>query len=103
MKITPLGYRVLIKPDIVEEKTKSGIVLTIDKKAEQRAQVSGVILDIGPDAWSESKNPHCCSIGDRVLFQRYSGMRIPDDLGNMREDLLVLNDTDISAKVEYAN
>jgi co-chaperonin GroES (HSP10) len=100
MKVIPKGYKVLVKVKPVEETTKSGIVIvTPDKKKyEQVAQTEGVVLALGKDCWDKFSEPWAKE-GDVVLFQRYSGMRIPDKKGNFIEDLLLLNDLDISAIV----
>ena len=50
------GYRVLIKPDIVDLTTPSGIVIASDKKIEQSGQQYGTIVQIGADI--DLFNPH---------------------------------------------
>lgn len=104
MKIKPVGYRVLIKPDPVEEKSKGGIVLSSPetKKREQVAQVIGTVLEVGPNCWDKF-GPAWAKEGDRVLYQRHAGMRIPDGNGNFIEDLLLLQDLDITAVVTEEN
>jgi len=99
MKVKPCGYRVLIRPDTVEEKTKSGIIIhqeSINK--EQKAQVLGTVIDVAEYAYHEYAIPWC-KTGDRVLYQRYSGMRVPDGKGGFIEELLILNDQDVTAVV----
>jgi len=99
LQITPVGHRVLVKPDAGEEVTKSGIVIAkkvVDE--EQSAQVVGTVLAIGEDAWQEYKEPWA-KIGDKVLYQRYAGMKIPDGKGKFRNDLILLNDLDVTARV----
>ena len=97
MKIMPIGHRILVAPDKTEEVTSSGIVITrstVDK--EQQAQVRGTVVEVGEYAYQEYASPWCKK-GDRVLYQRYAGMRIPDDKGGYLEDLLLLNDLDLTA------
>ena len=100
MNVKPVGHRVLIKPEKVAEVSKGGIVIArpaIEK--EQLAQVMGVVLAVGEDCWQEYKLPWC-KVGDRVLYQRYAGMRVPDGRGGFRDDMVLLNDLDITAIAE---
>lgn len=95
----PIGYRVLIIPDQVEEISPGGIHIVKDAvKQEQLAQVKGIVKAIGKDAFSDSEDK--IKAGDVVLYQRYSGMKIPNDDGTFRDDLLLLNDRDITCIIE---
>lgn len=100
MKVTPVGYKLLIRPDKVEEKSKGGIIVSSPtmKKMEEIAQVIGTVLEIGELCWDKHGAPWA-KVGDRVLYQRHSGMRVPDGKGGFVEDLLILNDLDITAVV----
>ena len=100
--LKPLGHRVLIKPDFVEEKSKGGIILAQDTvKQEQGAQVIGTVLDIGSTCWADSADGEpWCKVGDRVIFAKYSGMKIWNPVeGKYREDILIVNDLDICGLV----
>ena len=115
-QIVPLGHRLLIKPDEVkEEVSEGGIVLTNETiKADEQAVVRGTVLAIGTTCWKDLGNRQIvivkdkvtevisdgdpwCKVGDRVYFQRYSGMRIPNELGKYRADVLLLGDQDVTA------
>lgn len=99
MQVAPVGHRVLIQPEKVEETTKGGIIIAkphVEK--EQLAQVCGKVLAVGADCWHEYASPWC-KVGDRVLYQRYAGMRVPDDRGGFRDDMVLLNDLDITGIV----
>jgi co-chaperonin GroES (HSP10) len=98
MKIVPVGHRVLIKPDEVDEKIGSFYIPKERHKLEQQAQVTGVVLEVGHDAYQEYAKPWC-KVGDKVLYQRHAGMRIPDGKGDFIEGLLLLNDLDITGLV----
>jgi len=96
-----VGHRVLIKPDKIEEVSKGGIIIAkpaVEK--EQLGQVTGVVLALGNDCWREYDAPWC-KVGDKVLYQRYAGMRIPDaeSEGGFRPDMVLLNDLDITGVV----
>lgn len=99
MAIKPIAYLALVKPDPVEEKSKGGIILTVDKKMEERAQVSGVLLELGEDfaAAFKPKTPFWgLKPGDRVLYAKYAGKWVDDE--ETGEKLLFLRDEDIVGK-----
>lgn len=101
MKIRPVGHRILVKPDKVEKTSKGGIIVQTETslRLEQRAQVKATVLAVGPEAYKEFNSPWCKE-GDRILYQRHAGMRIPDSDGNLSEDLILLNDLDVTGVVE---
>jgi co-chaperonin GroES (HSP10) len=91
--IEPAGYRILIKPEILEEEiTPGGIVLTNkDQEMLQRAQPTGVVVAMGKEAYRDKPSPWCV-LGDRVLFNRYVGLECTDEQGN---ELRLINDTEV--------
>jgi chaperonin GroES len=91
MNIKPLGDRILVKPLLVEETTKSGIVLPDTVEKEKKEQ--GVIIAIGEG--EKVKKLHL-KIGDKVLFGKYSGEEIEVD----KVDYKFLKDEDILGIVE---
>jgi chaperonin GroES len=104
MKVKPVGYRILVRPDPVEEVSKGGIIISVgeQKKMEQAAQVRGTVLALGELAYQESREKGYepwCKVGDKVTYQKWAGMRIPDREGNLRDDLLLLNDTDVTSVI----
>lgn len=95
-----IAFRIIVRPDPIEEKTKSGIVLAVDKKLEMGACVTGTILDIGPDAWAAHKpsRPFAgLEVGDKVYFAKYAGKWVVD--GITKEEFLVINDDDVVCKI----
>lgn len=79
--IRPLGEEVLVLSDKAVEQTRGGIILTASVAETQGAAAqTGVIVAIGDDAWtwntSRTKpfNGARPKAGDRVVFQRYSGI-----------------------------
>jgi chaperonin GroES len=96
MKLKPLGDRVLVKPVEEEETTASGIVLP--DTAKEKPQ-KGKVLAVGEgryDEDGEKRIPLDVSEGDEVLYSKYGGTDITVD----GEDLLVLRESDVLAKVE---
>jgi chaperonin GroES len=96
MKLKPLGDRVVVQPVEEEEMTASGIVLP--DTAKEKPQ-KGKVLAIGDGKWDEDgkkRIPLDVSKGDEVLYSKYGGTEITVD----GEDLLVLRESDVLAKVE---
>jgi chaperonin GroES len=96
MKLKPLGDRLLVRPVEEEETTASGIVLP--DTAKEKPQ-KGKVLAVGDgryDEDGEKRIPLDVSEGDEVLYSKYGGTDIVVD----GEDLLVLRESDVLAKVE---
>lgn len=78
----PTAYHVLIRPDYVDEVTKSGIILTNYENQldyEQNAACTGTVLAIGPTAWKAIDDGQpWCKVGDRVHFKKHVADFIPD-------------------------
>ena len=96
----PTGYKLLIKPLEVQEKTESGIYMPDKlKSAEQTASVIGFVVKVGPDAYGDTdKFPHgpYCKEGDFVIFRSYSGTRFKID----KEEFRLINDDTVEAVVD---
>jgi len=92
--IHPLGDRVVVKPAVKEEVTKSGIVIpdTAKEKPQEGTIVAigtGRLLDTGERA------PVDVHVGDRVLFAKYGGTEYILD----GEEFLVLKENDLLAVI----
>jgi chaperonin GroES len=94
MKLKPLGDRLIVKPIEEEETTASGIVLP--DTAKEKPQ-KGKVVAVGDGAINEdgSRRPLDVSEGDEVLYSKYGGTDIVID----GEDLLVMRESDVLAKV----
>jgi chaperonin GroES len=95
MKLKPLGDRVLVRPVEEEETTASGIVLP--DTAKEKPQ-KGKVLAVGDGKWDEDgekRIPLDVNEGDEVLYSKYGGT----DIQIEGEDLLVLRESDLLAKV----
>lgn len=100
-KFVAIGFRVHVKPDVNETEVaarKAGIVLapTNDRKQEQLAVDTGVVVDIGPTAWADYGGEPWVKVGDKVVYARHAGYAV----GEADDKVLVLNDGDIVTKVE---
>jgi chaperonin GroES len=95
MKLKPLGDRLIVKPIEEEETTASGLVLP--DTAKEKPQ-KGKVVAAGEGKWDEDgekRIPLDVAEGDEVLYSKYGGTDIVID----GEDLLVLRESDVLAKV----
>ena len=92
MKIKPLSDRVVVKPEAVEEKTASGIILP--DTAKEKPQ-EGTVVAVGSGKISDSGNAikMTVKVGDKVLYGKYSGTEVT--VGN--QDYLIMKENDIFA------
>ncbi len=93
--LKPLGARVVIKPLEREEMTKSGLVLP--DTAKEKPQ-EGTIEAVGPGGNDKNGNKveMTLKVGDKVLYQKYSGTEFKID----DEDYLVMHQDDVLALVQ---
>lgn len=96
----PTGYKLLIKPLEVKEKTESGIYMPDAlKQAEQTASVIGFVVKAGPDAYKDTDkfpNGPYCKEGDFVIFRSYSGTRFKIE----KQEFRLINDDTVEAVVD---
>ena len=96
----PTGWRLLVLPFKMKEKTKGGILITDDViERSQVASTCGLVLKVGPDAYKDKErypDGPWCKKGSWVIFARYARSRIKIDGGEVR----LLNDDEVLATVE---
>jgi len=91
--LRPCGDRVLVKPNVEEEKTAGGIVLP--DTAKERPQW-GEVIAVGAGKWDEDgkhRIPMDVKVGDKVVFAKYGGTEVKVD----GEEYLILRESDILA------
>ena len=95
MKLKPLGDRLIVRAIDEEEMTVRGIVLP--DTAKEKPQ-KGEVIAVGDGALDDNGNrkPLDVKDGDTVLYSKYGGTEIKVD----GEELLVLRESDVLAKVE---
>lgn len=87
--IKPLGDRVLVRPDVAEEKTASGII--IPDTAKEKPQ-RGTVVAVGAGKYENgTKIEMSVKSGDVVLYGKYSGTELNLD----GEDFLIMRESDI--------
>ena len=95
MKLKPLGDRLIVQAVEEEATTASGIVLP--DTAKEKPQ-KGKVLAVGEGKLGDDgkRIPLDVKKGDEVIYSKYGGTEIPGE----DEDLLVLRESDVLAKVE---
>ena len=96
MNLKPLGDRLIVKAIEEDETTASGIVLP--DTAKEKPQ-KGTVLAVGEGKWDEDGDkriPLDVTEGDEVLYSKYGGT----DIVVEGDDLLVLRESDVLAKVD---
>ena len=96
----PTGWRILVLPFKMKEKTKGGIIMGQDTLEKQQvASQCGNVLAMGPDAYGDKKrfpDGPWCKVGDWIMFARYAGSRIKIEGGEVR----LLNDDEVLATIK---
>ena len=95
----PTGWRILVLPFKMKEKSKGGIIHTESTlERQQVASTCGLVLAMGPNCYDKEKFPEgpWCKKGDWIIFARYAGSRIQIDGGEVR----LLNDDEVLATIE---
>ena len=96
----PTGWRLIVLPFKMDEKTKGGIIMnesTLEK--QQVASQCGNVLAMGPQCYTDKERyPEgpWCKVGDWVIFARYAGSRIQIEGGEVR----LLNEDEVLATVK---
>ena len=95
IKLRPMGDRVVVRPAVQEQTTRSGIVLPdTSKEKPQRGEIvaagKGRLNEDGDRVEMDVK------VGDTVLFAKYAGTEFKHE----DEDLLILSEKDILAIIE---
>jgi chaperonin GroES len=95
MKLKPLGDRLIVQAIEEEQTTASGIVLP--DTAKEKPQ-KGKVLAVGDGKLDDDgkRIPLDVKKDDEVLYSKYGGTEIKVD----GEDLLVLRESDVLARVE---
>jgi len=95
INLKPLGNRLVVEPVEEDEVTAGGIVLP--ETAKEKPQ-KGSVLAAGPGDRDDSGNriPMDVSVGDKVLYAKYSGTEVKVD----GKKLLILRESDVLAIVE---
>ena len=90
----PTGWRMLILPFKMADKTKGGIIFSQESLDKARIATNcGYVIKMGDLCYADKdkfKEPWC-KLGDWVIFARYAGSRLPIEGGEVR----ILNDDEV--------
>lgn len=95
MNFRPLHDRVLVRRVDAEEKTSGGII--IPDTAKEKPQ-EGEVIAVGSGTHNEKGEviALAVSVGDRILFGKWSGTEIKLD----GEDLIIMKESDVLGIIE---
>jgi len=96
----PTGWRLLVMPFRVKEKSEGGIIIAQETLDRARAAVQvGYVLKMGPLCYKDEERYPTgpwCKPKDWVIFARYAGSRMQIDGGEIR----MLNDDEILGTID---
>ena len=96
----PTGWRILVLPFKMKEKTDGGVLLgqeTLER--QQVASQCGNVLAMGSECYRDKQRYPTgpwCKVGDWVVFARYAGSRIEIEGGEVR----LLNEDEVLATIQ---
>ena len=97
--IYPVDMRVVVKPEVMEEKTAGGIVVPKQvRDMEDRGHVKATIVAVGAQAFEDIKNPDARPrAGQIVSIAKFAGYLI-----NGKDDIeyRIINDRDVVAVLD---
>ena len=96
----PTGWRMLVLPFKMKDKTKGGVILAEDTlERQQVASQVGLVMAMGPQCYKDKERyPEgpWCKEKDWIMFARYAGSRIKIEGGEMR----LLDDDEVLATID---
>lgn len=96
MSLKPIGDNIIVKPEELETKTASGIIIP-DSSNEERPE-RGEVIAVGPGRILDngSRREIEVSVGQTVIFKKYS----PNEIEIDDQKFLVIGSEDVIAIVE---
>lgn len=94
---TPLNDRIVVRPLEREEVTAGGIVLP-DTAREKPQEGEVLAVGLGRVTDEGKRIPLDIAVGDRILYSKYGGTELKEE----GEDLLILSERDVLAKVSVS-
>ncbi len=92
--IKPLNDNVLIKKEVTENKTASGIILSTNTNTEENI---GVVIAVGEGKLAEGKRlPMTVKVNDKVIFDKYAA----NEIEYQGEKYLLISESKIYAVID---
>lgn len=96
--ITPVEFKVLVKPDEVKKKTDGGIIIPeTSNQQRQAAECKGTVVALGGMAFKDFEG---CKpkIGDRISMNKYAGVQTT---GKDDQEYRIINDKEVNAVISF--
>lgn len=91
-------FKVLVKPDVLEEKTKGGIIIPDSIKEDwQTAKCEALIVAVGAKAFDYDSEEEKPKVGDKVLIPTYAGRLLTEEQTTDRQQYRIIMDREILA------
>jgi chaperonin GroES len=92
--ISPLADRIIVRPEVAQTTTKSGIIMSEPK---QEGVKTGSVVAVGPGQKDTSGTCIAMNIavGDRVLYNAYAG----DSIIHEGADYIILREDSVVARI----
>ncbi len=93
--LKPLEDRVVVKPDVAEEKTASGIFLP---EGAQEKPLTGKVVATGPGKLTDAGERAALQVkkGDKVIYGKYAGTEVDVD----DDKLIILRESELLGVIE---
>ena len=95
LELKPLYDRVIVEPELSEEKTKYGVVLPDSVEKEKPQQGKVIAVGRGKEVAGKIIRPEV-KIGDKVLYKKYGG----DEIEINDKKVMILDSVDILAIIK---
>lgn len=95
MQVEPLYDRVLVQQDPEKETIGAGLLVAAEEHREKPLQGTVVAVGCGRLMDSGSVVPPRVAVGDRVIFGRFNGVDLPEDL--LGKNLKIMREDEIMA------
>jgi len=102
IELKPLLDRVIVEPEMSEEKTKYGVVLPDSVEKEKPQQGKVIAVGRGKEVNGKLIRPEV-KVGDRVLYKKYGGdeIEIPSPAGTAAsKKVIILESEDVLAIIK---
>ncbi len=86
--IKPLGDRIVLTVDQPKEEKVGGVLIANNAKEKP---ITGSVVAISQTSVGDSKAPKAVKVGDKVMFDKYSGSNVTID----GDDYLIIHEKDI--------
>ena len=92
--LQPVEYKILVKLDEVEDRTKGGLYIPISvMQSRQMEQVQATLIAFGGSAFEDWGDKELPKVGDRIYIAKSAGYNV---VGVDEVDYRVANDKDIA-------